>query len=139
QHGRKTDRLDAEALAMALDRGSIPVAHVLSPERRELRRWLGVRRGLVEARAQMAVTTRGICRERGVRLPRCEPENLAQHVSKTALSDDLRLLIAPLLKTLETINAELQAVEDRLATICAAEPVILQLSTAPGVATIVAA
>ena len=43
QHGRKTDRIDAEVLALALERGGIPAAHVLSPHRRELRRWLGVR------------------------------------------------------------------------------------------------
>jgi hypothetical protein len=33
RHGRKTDRIDAEVLALALDRGGIPVAHVLSPQR----------------------------------------------------------------------------------------------------------
>ncbi|MEO8185669.1 MAG: transposase [Deltaproteobacteria bacterium] len=43
QHGRKTDRIDAEVLARALERGGIPVAHVLSPHRRELRRQLGIR------------------------------------------------------------------------------------------------
>ena len=48
QHGRKTDRIDAEVLALALERGGIPVAHLLSPHRRELRRWLGVRRALAE-------------------------------------------------------------------------------------------
>ena len=44
QHGRKTDRIDAETLARALEAGRIPRAHVLSPSRRELRRVLGVRR-----------------------------------------------------------------------------------------------
>jgi len=34
QHGRKTDRIDAEVLARALERGGIPVAHVLSPQAR---------------------------------------------------------------------------------------------------------
>jgi len=34
QHGRKTDRIDAEVLALALERGGIPMAHVLSPARR---------------------------------------------------------------------------------------------------------
>jgi len=42
QHHRKTDRIDAEVLARALERGGIPLAHVLSPARRELRRVLGV-------------------------------------------------------------------------------------------------
>jgi hypothetical protein len=30
-HGRKTDRIDAELLARAVEQGGIPVAHVLSP------------------------------------------------------------------------------------------------------------
>ena len=41
QHGRKTDRIDAETLARALEAGRIPLAHLLSPKRRELRRVLG--------------------------------------------------------------------------------------------------
>src|SRR4029453_6560318 len=36
QHGRKTDRVDAERLAVALKEGRIPEAHILSPERQEL-------------------------------------------------------------------------------------------------------
>ena len=38
QHGRKTDRIDAQVLALAVERGGIPIAHVLSPHRRELHR-----------------------------------------------------------------------------------------------------
>jgi hypothetical protein len=52
QHGRKTDRLDAEALARAIEEGRLPLARLLSPHRQELRRQLAVRRALVEARSQ---------------------------------------------------------------------------------------
>jgi transposase len=45
QHGRKNDALDAEAMALALDAGRVPVAHVLSPERRALRAQLSVQCG----------------------------------------------------------------------------------------------
>jgi transposase len=31
QHGRKNDSIDAEAIAMAMDAGRVPVAHVLHP------------------------------------------------------------------------------------------------------------
>jgi transposase len=47
-HGRKTDKIDAEVMARAVERGTIPKAHVLSPHRRKLRRQLGVRRALVK-------------------------------------------------------------------------------------------
>jgi len=53
QHGRKTDRIDAEVLARAVERGGIPMAHVLSPHRRELRRQIGIRRALVQTRANL--------------------------------------------------------------------------------------
>ena len=78
QHGRKTDRIDAETLARALEAGRIPVAHVLSAERRELRRVLAVRRCLVEARAQMVTTIRGLVREQGGSLPSCHVDRFVE-------------------------------------------------------------
>ena len=41
QHGKKTDRIDAEVLARALEQGRVPLAHVLSEHRQELRFHLG--------------------------------------------------------------------------------------------------
>jgi transposase len=139
QHGRKTDRIDAEVLALALERGGIPVAHVLSPHRRELRRWLNVRRSLVESRAQMVTTARGIARENGARLARCTTEHFGKNTRKQQLDPELRVVLEPLLKLLETITTELEVVEAKLAKLCATEPVITQLATAPGVGPVVAA
>jgi very-short-patch-repair endonuclease len=62
QNRRKNDRIDAEVLARALARGGVPLAHVLSPHRQELRRQLSVRRAPVETRTQYATTIRGIAR-----------------------------------------------------------------------------
>jgi transposase len=139
QHGRKNDRIDAEVLAFALERGGIPAAHVLSPARRELRRWLGVRRGLVESRAQMVITARGLCRELGQPLPSCVTKSFVMRAREAALKPAVRAVVEPLLKPIETINGELGVAERRLAELCADEPVIQLLTTAPGVATIVAA
>jgi transposase len=139
QHGRKTDRIDAEALALALERGGIPVAHVLSPARRELRRWLGVRRALVESRAQMVTTVRGICRELGQPLPNCVTRSFVTRVRQASMDASARAVVESLLKTIETVNAQLEEAERRLGELCAVEPLIRLLSTAPGVATIVAA
>ena len=77
QHRRKNDRIDAEVLARALARGGIPLAHVLSPHRQELRRQLSVRRALVETRTQYVTTMRGITREHGVSLPSCDAQDFA--------------------------------------------------------------
>lgn len=138
QHGRKTDRIDAEVLARAVERGGIPLAHVLSPHRRRLRRQLGVRRALVEARTNLIVTMRGLAREQGFKLPGCSVANFASVVRKTANGSLLELL-QPLLKTLDVIEPQLSLAEDDLGKLCNQEPVVALLCTAPGVGAIVAA
>lgn len=139
QHQRKTDRIDAEVLARAVEAGGIPVAHVLSPHRQELRRQLAIRRALVETRAQYVTTVRGIACEQGVVLRSCDPEQFVANLRKTSLSEPLRTTIGPLLATLEPLETQLAAVEQQLFALCAKEPVITLLSTIPGVGPIVAA
>ena len=139
QHGRKTDRIDAETLARALESGRIPLAHLLSPKRRELRRVLGVRRALVEARAQMVTTVRGLMREQGVKIPSCHTEDFVGKCGVRKVGPELSQLIEPLLVLLATINPQLASVEAQLALLCAQEPIIALLTTAPGVGTVVAA
>ena len=139
QHGRKTDRIDAETLARALEAGRIPRAHVLSPKRRELRRVLGVRRALVEARAQLVTTVRGLVREQGERIAGCNVENFVARVRARRLPREILLLIEPLLVLLEGINPQIESIEEQLAVLCAQEPIIAVLTTTPGVGTVVAA
>ena len=71
EHGRKTDRIDAEMLARAVESGGLPKAHLLSPGRQRLRAELGVRRALIETRSAHVTTIRGLARAHGVQLPRC--------------------------------------------------------------------
>ena len=139
QHGRKNDRIDAETLARALEEHRIPQAHVLSPKRRELRRVLGVRRALVEARTQMVTTIRGLVREQGARIPSCKPEHFPVKVRAQTLPPEISGLIEPLLVLVETINPQLASAEEQLVTLCAQEPIIAVLTTTPGVGTVVAA
>jgi transposase len=139
EHGRKTDRIDAEKLARALEERRIPQAHVLSSERRELRRVLGVRRALVEARAQMVTTIRGLVREQGGKIPSCETQSFARRVREQRLAPEVSGLIAPLVELVETIDAQLTTSDGQLAALCAKEPIIAALTTTPGVGTVVAA
>jgi transposase len=139
QHGRKTDRIDAETLARALARGGLPAAHVLSPARREVRGELGVRRCLVEARANMVTTVRGVARADGVTLGSCNTEQFAANVRKKQLSARLKLALEPLLAVIESINAQLAGVDAKVVELCGQEPVIRQLTTVPGIGMIVAA
>jgi transposase len=139
QHGRKTDRLDADHLALALEQGRLPAAHLLSPARQEMRHHLGVRRMLVESRAQAVTTVRGIVRAQGERLPSCNVASFLASVRQTPLSEATRLLIGPALAVIETLEAQIAVVERKLDHLCAREPVIQQLCTTPGVSLIVAA
>jgi transposase len=139
QHRRKTDRIDAEVLARAVERGGIPLAHVLSPHRQELRRQLGVRRALVETRSQYVTTVRGLVRERGGVLRLCDTEHFLSNVRKAGLDPHVLHVIRPLLSVLEIIDGQFIQVEQSLEALCAKEPVVLQLTTTPGVGPIVAA
>lgn len=139
QHGRKTDRIDAETLGRALESGRIPLAHLLSPKRRELRRVLGVRRALVEARAQLVTTVRGLAREQGAKLPSCTTGNFVTRVRTQQLASDITQLIEPLLSLVEGIDNQIASTEEQLAELCTQEPIISVLTTAPGVGTVVAA
>lgn len=139
QHRRKNDRIDAEVMARAVENGSIPLAHVLSPHRQELRRQLSVRRALVETRAQYVATMRGMARELGCPLPSCDTEQFVTKMRKATLSREVRVAIEPLLALLSPLELQLAAVEQRLEKLCALEPVVAQLRTVPGVGPIVAA
>lgn len=139
QHRRKNDRIDAEVLARALERGGIPVAHLLSPHRRELRRQLSVRRALIETRTQYITTIRGIGRECGVEMPACDAEDFAARLRTRMPSAEIGVVINPLLTLLEALQVQLVHVEQLLSALSAQEPVIAQLTTTPGVGRIVAA
>ena len=138
-HGRKNDRIDAECLALAVERGGIPLAHVLSPHRRAIRQQLSVRRALVETRAQYVTTVRGIVRTCGEKIARCETEVFLDVLSKTSLQKGTLSLIAPLVTALQTLNPQIALVDAALERLCAEEPVITRLTTVPGVGLIVAA
>lgn len=139
QHGRKNDRLDAEALARAMEDGKIPRAHVLSTARRELRRHLHVRRALVETRTTFVVGLRAMFRGEGVPLPRCDADRFAAMVRERELPDGLREVAEPIVATLETLQEQLAEADRRLARLYEGEPTVKLLSTTPGVGLIVAA
>jgi transposase len=138
-HKRKTDRLDAEVLARAVEEGRIPRAWRLSPHRQALRMYLGVRRGLVETRATYVTTVRGLARAHGARIPACDPEDFIAKVDGLELGEELRALVEPLLAVLRAVEPQLRTTDACIEKLCNEESAILQLSTTPGVATIIAA
>jgi transposase len=138
-HGRKNDALDAEAIALALDAGRVPLAHVLSPQRRDLRARLSVRGELVDMRARQITVLRGLARAQGVLLPASKTETFLKKLELAELDAPTRALMAPLVATLAAAQEQIHRVEAELAELAKADGVIQLCATAPGVAVIVAA
>jgi transposase len=139
QHGRKNDALDAEAMAMALDAGRVPVAHVLSPARRVLRAKLSVRGELVEMRGRQVTLLRGLARAAGVLIASSSTDNFLQKLQEAPLDPGTRAVMAPLVATLAVAQEQLAAVDAEIAQVAKGDPIIRLCATAPGVALIVAA
>jgi transposase len=139
QHGRKRDDIDAEAIALALDCKRLPLAYVLSPERRTLRARLSVRSELVEMRARQITVIRGLARAKGVAIASSTTPAFLAHLEKAPLAEETRMLIAPLVATLRAADKQIAAVDEELAALGKADPTICLCATAPGVALVVAA
>lgn len=138
QHRRKTDRIDAEVLARSVERGRVPLAHLLSPHRQELRRQLGVRRALVETRAQYITTIRGLVREQGKKLPSWDTRDFLARMRKTELDAKIQSVVDPLLAPLQVVDVQLADLDRAVESLSQTEPVVSLLTTAPGVGPIVA-
>jgi transposase len=139
QHGRKNDALDAEAMALALDAGRVPVAHVLSPERRALRAQLSVRGELVDMRSRQVTLLRGLARAAGVLVGSSSTDHFLQKLQEAPLDPATRTLMAPLVATLTVAQEQLATVDKAIAQVAKSDPIIRLCATAPGVALIVSA
>lgn len=139
QHGRKNDSIDAEAIAMAMDAGRVPVAHVLSPERRVLRAKLSVRGELVDMRARQVTLLRGLARAAGVLISSSSTDSFLQKLQQAPIGESTRALMAPLVATLTVAQEQLAEADVQIAKVAKADPIIRLCATAPGVAVIVAA
>lgn len=137
-HKRKTDKIDAEILAKAVELDRIPRAHVLSPAARELRQLHGVRRSLVKARAELATQAKAIGRAHGIKMPKAKPVKLAAAVAKMLAPDDVLELLCPLVEMISELSDRIAAVDAKLKAAAEKLPVVRRLATAPGVATVVA-
>ncbi len=141
EHGRKNDRLDAEKLALALEREHAAFAHVLGDDARQLRELQESHRALVHTRKRLITHVRGILQGRGVRLESCAVENFVANVRKAELPESLRLLVEPLLDPLQAIEPALAKVDLSIHEICSRQqdPVVERLASVPGVSLLVAA
>jgi transposase len=80
-----------------------------------------------------------LVREQGGHIPGCKTGYFASKVRTQKLTPDICQLIEPLLVLVESMDAQLSRSEQQLAALCAQEPIIAALTTAPGVGSVVAA
>lgn len=137
-HRRKNDRIDAGVLALGVEKGNIPQAHVLSPSRRAMREQLGLRKSLTKTRANYAIETKGLLRAHGVRVAECNVENLPKVVASSCHQPALLALVQPLLASINDLTPRILDCDARLELLAQDEPCIQRLKTMPGVATVVA-
>jgi transposase len=134
----KTDRRDAHALAHACRAGTYRPAHRTSTERRALRARLAVREAVVRTRAAWITRIQSLVRREGCRLRTGAPETFLTRVEELALPPALLTVIAPLVDLLRPLNAQIEALDEELERIVAADEVLRRLTTVPGVGPVTA-
>ena len=136
QRGRrrvKTDRRDVAALAEACRLGIYRRAHRVSAAQRQRRRELRVREQLIRVRTQLINLLRAQLRQEGLRLPSGSAECARQRYAQLAVPAELRAALRPLLAGLEGLAPVITACDQVAQDQAAADPVVQQLMTAPGV------
>ena len=134
----KTDRRDVAALAEANRRGWYRATHRVSAPQRALRQILRSRRQLVTMRSGTISLMRALLRQDGYRLASGSAEAVSARLARLCLPDALTATLAPLRRMIETLTTEIAAVDARLETAAAADPVVQRLQSVPGVGPIVA-
>jgi transposase len=90
-----------------------------------------VRGALVQTRSQYVTTIRGLARAAGLLLPKSATTRFVEKVTGSTMDDELRALIAPLVSTLQGLDAEIAQVEARLAQMAQQDPSTALCATAP--------
>lgn len=135
QSDRKTDRLDAAALARVgrLDPQLLaPIRHRGLPAQADLA-VLRARDTVVRARTQLVNHVRGACKAMGVRLPGCTTPAFAARVA-AAIPPELEPALTPLLTTIAALTQQIRTYDKAIATIATTRyPETQVLRSVPGV------
>lgn len=138
-HGKKNDRIDAEHLARAAEGGRIPVAHVLSHARQELRHEVMLRQYLVETRTKTINMLRGQLLAEGLPLTQGDADDVLSKVVEAELPERLRRRLAPAVAVLGAVEQQLAVVDAALEDRCERDADIQRLMTIPRVGVVLAA
>ena len=134
----KTDRRDVAALAEANRRGWYRAAHRTSGPQRETRQILRARRQIVRMRSGAVALVRSLVKQDGDRLPRCSAERVPARLARLELPAARRAILTPLVEMIATATEQIATLDHVLEARAAADPVVQQLRTVPGVGLVVA-
>jgi transposase len=134
----KTDDRDVTALAEANRRGWFRPAYRASAAQRAQRQTLRVRRQLVQARSGLISLVRALLRQDGYRAPKASSHRFAAKVTALALPPALASCVAPALRTITGLDAEILALDQALDAVATQDPIVRRLQTVPGVGPVVA-
>ena len=141
---RKTDKDDALKLAKLAVLGQLPTAHMPSPQQRQRRRLVHYRRVLVDRRTQVKNQVRSIYSQQGLSLPRrakawtkagiAQIAEEARPLKECDSLDDLwrgRLHLE--LQQLESLNRQIEEVDEKLDALGSRDDRVRLLQSVPGV------
>jgi len=129
----KTNRRDAEALALASRQGTYRAVHRVSAARRTTRQQLTVRDVLVRTRTRAIAVTAALVRREGFRIRSGSAATFRARVEALSLPEPVRTTVAPVLTLLATLEPEIAASDARVTANASADPLVARLMTVPGV------
>jgi transposase len=139
QSVKKNDRMDAEHLARLARVDAkllFPIRHRGAEGQADLA-VIRARAGLVEARTGLINTARGLAKPMGERLKKCDADYVKATLAD-GLSEGTQNAIRPLLKSVEEINKQIAAYDQRIEGIAKKYPEMKLLREVHGVGTLIA-
>ena len=129
----KTDRRDAEALAIACRMGTYRQAHRVSDEQRHRRAVLSAREALVRTRVRYIALVRALLRRQGYRVPTGTSASFGMRIDKLQLPGEMDSEIGPLLTILRELNGQLEECDRQVEEMVQEDESVQRLCTVPGV------
>jgi transposase len=140
ESNRKDDRLDARTLARLarIDPGLLgPVRHRSAPAQIHLT-VIRARAALVSTRTALVNAARGLTKSYGERLKKCSTERIYRE-SSLELSHELRQVLDPLLREIESLNERIAEYDRRIEQIAKeVHPEVALLKQVKGIGTLIA-
>lgn len=115
QSSRKNDQIDAQKLARLarVDPKLLSPIHHRGEQAQSDLAVIRARAELIKARTSLVNSARGLAKPMGERLKKCDADQVKQSMTK-GLSENLKIVIEPLLKSIEAISEQIGEYDQRI-------------------------